>query len=117
MSDESKFNVLVILCFNDFIDAYLNINIPDKEELICSSKNVNQLKRLLDENTYDKYIKIAFSDKSILEYYFVTEYQKSAFVTEYVSRNRIFDDDFSDEEIEYIISNYIEFITSVTNSK
>ena len=79
---------------NDFVRAYLENNEPEYHELLASCISVRQFNRLLDEAPFADHMAKAFSDKSILTYYFENDFQKAAYITEYVSKKIILDNDY-----------------------
>ena len=80
---------------NDFIRAHLASNEPEYAELLSSCISVGQFRKLLDDASFAVKIASAFADKSILTYYFEDDFQKAAYITEYVSMKCILDEDYS----------------------
>lgn len=79
---------------NDFIRAHLANNEPEYNELLVSCISVRQFNRLLDGASFADHMAKAFSDKSILNYYFENDFQKAAYITDYVSKKGILDNDY-----------------------
>ena len=76
---------------NDFLHFYLNENPPEKQSLLQTSCSVRQMKRLLDTSDYINKLIIAFRDKSILQFSFESDRQKTGFITYWCSTGTIFD--------------------------
>lgn len=76
---------------NDFLSAYLNENIPEKQALIQTSCSVRQLKRLLDSSDYSNKLNMIFADKSILSFLFESEQHKLCFIAFWCSYGQVLD--------------------------
>jgi hypothetical protein len=75
---------------NDFLDCYLSENAPEKANIIGSCISIRQYKRLLGNEEFEARISAAFSDKSILQFCFENDKQKSAYISFYMVTHKIF---------------------------
>lgn len=66
---------------NDFLSKHIDDNTIEKEKIIENSRSILQLKKLLNSTDYNCKLHTLFDDKSILNYIFDDEFQKSAFIT------------------------------------
>lgn len=74
---------------NDYISSRINTNIIEKNDLINTATSVMQLKKLLTLDEFRAKIISAFNDGSIINYYFKSDEEKSAFITYFISFNNI----------------------------
>jgi len=93
---------------NDFIRAYLDNNINEKEEIIEHATSVRQLNRLMDNESFELHLRKCFNDKSIFRYNFETKFQEIAFITEYVAKNNILDENYA-----YMVKEYAKTLGDV----
>ena len=93
---------------NDFIRAYLDNNITEKEEMIKHAVSVRQLNRLMDNKSFEQFLRKCFNDKSIFQYNFETKFQEAAFITEYVAKNNVLDENYA-----YMVKEYTKTLGDV----
>ncbi len=74
---------------NDYISSRINANTVEKSDLINTATSVMQLKKLLTPHEFRSKMISAFNDGSILNYYFKSDEEKSAFITYFISFNKI----------------------------
>lgn len=77
---------------NDFLFAYLERNKIEKTEIISSSICVQQLKKLLSEEDYEKELHRIFMDGTVINYVFESEKQKTGFKSYYCMEKKILDE-------------------------
>ena len=93
---------------NDFIKSHLEKNEPEKKSLINSCVSVRQLKRLLDEKAFEEKVSELFNQRTIIDFYFESENQKSAYITYYTATNCVLD-----KEYEPYLDSYLRNVDSV----
>lgn len=76
---------------NDYIDSRINKSTLEKYDLINSATSVMQLKKMLPPDEFNSKMISSFTNGSILNYYFESDEEKAAFITYFVSFNKIFD--------------------------
>ena len=77
---------------NDFLSAYLERNKTQKTEIVSSSICVQQLKKLLSDEDYEKELHRIFMDGSVINYVFESEKQKTGFISYYCMEKKILDE-------------------------
>ncbi len=77
---------------NDFLSAYLERNKTEKAEIISSSICVQQFKKLLNDEDYEKELHRIFMDGSVINYVFESEKQKTGFISYYCMEKKILDE-------------------------
>ena len=76
---------------NDFLNAYLNDNPPEKYALLSTSCSVRQIKRLINSTDYTEKLNAAFADRSIISYLFENDCQKAGFIAYWCSAGAVYD--------------------------
>lgn len=74
---------------NDFLSSYLENNIAEKNQIISTICSMQQCQRMLSEADCNSFIKKAFIDGSIVRFYFESDKEKAAYITYYISQNKI----------------------------
>ena len=80
---------------NDYLDGRLNASKLERDTLINNVVSIQQKKRLLAECEFDTFVKSTLENHRIEEYWFENESQKNAFITYYVCKYKIFDDNYT----------------------
>lgn len=76
---------------NDYMRLRIYNDIIEKRNLLSTATSVLQLKRLLEPEEYQSKLFAIFSDGSILKYFFESDEGKAAFITYFISFNKILD--------------------------
>lgn len=76
---------------NDYIRSRINTNTAEKRDLINTAASVMQLKKMLTPDEFKCKMLLAFNDGSILNYLFESDEEKAAFITYFISCNKILD--------------------------
>lgn len=103
-----KMLTMVNPSINDYLDAYLLENVPEKAKIIDSCISVRQYKRLLENEEFETKIASVFSDKSIIKFRFENDRQKSAYISFYVATHKVLD-----SEYKQFIDSYLSNIDDV----
>ena len=74
---------------NDFLSAYLDANLPAKNDIISNSCTVRQLRRMLPNQAFDDTLQRLFETSEILNYYFESDAQRNAYVAYYVATHNV----------------------------
>lgn len=74
---------------NDFLSSYLENNVAEKNQIISTICSIQQCQRMLSEADCDSFIKKAFIDGSIVRFHFESDKEKAAYITYYISQNKI----------------------------
>ena len=89
---------------NDFLRAYLDNNVTEKKNIIHSCSSAYQLKRLLNEEEFEKEILRRFSDKSVLDFVYENENQKKDFIAGYCIKNGVMDQTYKPYVVQYMLA-------------
>jgi len=76
---------------NDYIASRINTNTVEKRDLIDTATSVMQYKKMLTQNEFKYKMFSAFNDCSILNCFFDGDEEKAAFITYFISFNKILD--------------------------
>ena len=87
---------------NDFIDAHLEQNYPEKKSIVETSISPIQLKRMLAQEAYDEVITSLFETGEILRYEFTSEEEKQDFIIYNCAEKRVMNQKFAPYLEQYI---------------
>ena len=87
---------------NDFIDAHLEQNYPEKKSIVETSISPIQLKRMLTQEAYDEVITSLFETGEILRYEFTSEEEKQDFIIYNCAEKRVMNQKFAPYLEQYI---------------
>lgn len=87
---------------NDFLRSHLESNSVETKKLMSECVCIKQLNRVLDKDELKLKLLEMFKDKSILNFFFDTDFQKAAFITEFIASNGIFDESYSSYVMTYV---------------
>lgn len=87
---------------NDFLSAYLENNIAEKNQIVSTICSIQQCQRMLSETDSDAFIKNAFMDGSIVCFHFESDKEKTAYITYYISQNKIQNPTYKSYVLNYL---------------
>lgn len=87
---------------NDFLFSYLENNIAEKNQIISTICSLQQCQRMFSEAECDSFIKKAFIDEGIVGFHFESDKEKAAYITYYISQNKILNSAYKPYVLNYL---------------